>query len=149
MASVPAGLTAFGPLAPAAGASSSADCAVQYCPAGAIQAACARVLVVGSDPSAGPWLADVQSSVQATAAFATVDTFAALLDTPSASLLAGYDAVLAFSNDLFANGALLGDRLAAYHDQGGGVVVALFGNAAGFSLLGAYGAVGNGYALMD
>ena len=66
----------------------------------------------------------MQSTLRATGAFATVDTFAAQSGgsgTPSAALLAGYDAVLAWSDYYaFADAALLGDRLAAYHDQGGG-----------------------------
>jgi hypothetical protein len=74
--------------------------AVQYCPAGATTA-CARVLVVGAVPAA--WLADVQSTLRGTGAFATVDTFAAQSasdggsGTPSAALLAGYVGVLAYS----------------------------------------------------
>jgi hypothetical protein len=124
--------------------------AAAYCPAGATTA-CGSVLVVGA-PYVGvtrDGLAEVQSTLQGTGAFATVDTFNAYYDTPSAALLAGYDAVLAFSSDLFADASLLGDRLAAYHDQGGGVVIAFRANSADRRLQGAYGAVANGYALMD
>ncbi len=123
--------------------------AAQYCPAGSATA-CARVLVVGGDPP--DQIADVQSTLQGTGAFSTVDTFDAASyggsgSTPSAALLADYDAVLAFCGT-FADPTLLGDRLAAYHDQGGGVVIAMWTNSEN-RLQGAYGAVGNGYALMD
>jgi hypothetical protein len=104
----------------------------QYCPAGSPAPACDRVLVACAEvPST---CADVQSKLRDTGAFAVVDTFLAQSSanggagTPTAAQLAAYDAVLVFSNYLFADSALLGDRLATYHDQGGGVVVAMFGN---------------------
>ena len=129
--------------------------AAQHCPPGAIQAACAKVLVVGAEYA--PGLADVQQTLQGMNAFATVDTFDARsvsdggIGTPSAAQLAEYDAVLTFSVWDYADAGLMGDRLAAYHDQGGGVVVATAANAGAHParLQGAYGAVGNGYALLD
>jgi hypothetical protein len=98
----------------------------------------------------------VQSLLRGTAAFSTVDVFLAQSaadggsGTPTASQLAAYHAVLAYDDNLFADPVLLGDRLAAYHDQGGGVVVsgaALVGDTR--RLQGAYGTPGNGYALLD
>ncbi len=105
----------------------------------------------------------MQSSLRATAAFDTVDTFDARaaegggVGTPNSSHLAGYHAVLAFSGWPFADAALLGERLAAFHDQGGGVVVAVFANTqAPFTwgngatpVGGTYSASGGGYALLD
>ena len=100
---------------------------------------------------------DVQSRLQSTGAFTTVDTFDArsAIDggsgTPTAGQLAAYDAVLAFSNNPFSDAVLLGDRLATYHDQGRGVVVALFSNAGNSNarMQGAYGTQANGYALLN
>ncbi len=99
------------------------------------------------------------SKLRGTGAFATVDTFDARSvsdggsGTPSAELFAGYHAVLVCSNIPFGDAVLLGDRLAAYHDQGGGVVVAMWANQAdtdaGAPLRGAYTSLGNGYVLMD
>jgi hypothetical protein len=94
----------------------------------------------------------VQSKLQSTAAFATVDTFDAASSTPSLSQLAAYHAVLVYSQSDFADASLLGDRLADYHDQGGGVVVAFganYGSGGNRRLQGAYGSAGNGYALLD
>ena len=126
----------------------------QYCSPGAVTV-CDAVLVVCADGELN--CADVQSMLRGTGAFAKVDTFNAQSaadggsDTPTAELLAAYHAVLAFSHFPFSNAALLGDRLAAYHDQGGGVVVALSANANAFgtALEGAYGAPGNGYAIFN
>jgi hypothetical protein len=134
-------------LAAAAGARSAG---AQYCPAGATTA-CNTVLVVHTWYRYG---AEVQWTLRGTGAFTTVDAFDGSTDTPTAALLAGYDAVLVFSNYGFADAALLGDRLAAHHDRGGGVVPAVWSNAIQAawcctSLQGAYGALANGYALFD
>ena len=121
----------------------------EFCSPGA-STVCASVLVVyGSTFQRG---VDVQIKLQETMAFAKVDTFDARSDTPTAELLAEYHAVLAFSDDRrFGDGALLGDRLAAYHDQGGGVVVAAHENECQSDLRigGAYARVDEGYALLD
>ena len=122
----------------------------QYCPAGAATA-CDTVLVVHTYSSYG---ADVQSTLRGTGAFAVVDTFDGSNDTPTVAQLAAYDAVLVFSNWGFADAALLGDRLAAHHDRGGGVVPAVWSNTIQPAwcctiLLGAYGTLANGYALFD
>jgi hypothetical protein len=128
----------------------------QYCWPGAFSS-CDSVLVIFDDyPAMG---ADVQATLQGMGAFATVDTFDATDyygGTPTASQLAAYHAVLVYSTGSgFSNAALLGDRLAAYHDQGGGVVVATYANVWDVSaptiqgLRGDYGTVGNGYALLN
>jgi hypothetical protein len=128
----------------------------QYCHPGAATA-CSAVLVVCADYLSS-YCADVQASLRGTGAFTTVDTFDAAASTPGAAELAGYDAVLVHSNQIFSNPALLGDRLAAFHDQGGGVVVANFANsptdwnsASAFNtnLQGAYATPGNGYSLLN
>ncbi len=122
---------------------------------------CDAVLIICAD---GPSrCADVQSRLRATGAFITVDTFLAMsandggAGTPTAAQLAAYHAVLVHSNNfyfrfadsVFADPVLLGDRLAAYHNQGGGVVVAGFANFAGYRLKGAYGTASNGYSLTE
>ncbi len=83
----------------------------------------ADVLIAGSP--GGPWLVDVQNKIAATGRVpGSVDTFFTGLGTPSAEMLAGYDAVLTFTDQGSQNAALLGDRLADYVDAGGGVVQA-------------------------
>jgi hypothetical protein len=126
----------------------------QYCPTGATTS-CNVVLIVCADlPSS---CAYVKSILFGTGAFTTVDTFDARSassggsGTPSASLLGGYCAVIVYSNDPFADATLLGNRLAAFHDQGGGVVVTYPANTPkwGGMLQGAYSLPANGYALMN
>jgi hypothetical protein len=74
----------------------------------------------------------VLAILQGTGAFTTVEFFDAFFETPTAEQLASYHAVLVYRfPDFFYNADLLGDRLAAYHDQGGGVVVAMFANMLG------------------
>ena len=90
----------------------------QYCPAGAVQTACDKVLVVYTFYASEA--ADVQSSLLGTGAFATVDTFDASHSTPSLALLEAYDATFQFSGDVVLNNpVLMGDRLAAYHTTRG------------------------------
>ena len=93
--------------------------------------------------------ADIRSTLWGTGAFATVDIFDASSTTPTAAQLAAYHAVLVVG--AADDAGLLGDRLAAFHDQGGGVVVTVGANmlSYGANLRGAYGTVANGYALMD
>jgi hypothetical protein len=94
----------------------------------------------------------VQTKLQGTGAFTVVDRFDARSNTPTAVQLGAYHAVLAFGRANWHDPEALGDRLATYHDRGGGVVLAAFANG-GFSpaarLQGAYGNVSNGYALLD
>ncbi len=118
-----------------------------FCSSGFAQAACSSVLVVYAYPSSFDG-EDVQATLLGMGAFAKVDTFNAYFDTPTASQLGDYHAVLVYSWDGFSNATLLGDRLADYHDQGGGVVVAWAANL-NMHLQGAYGAADNGYALLD
>ena len=118
----------------------------QYCSPGAATV-CDAVLVVCGEYLA--YCADVRSTLLGPGAFATVDTFDANHGTPTAELLAAYHAVLVYSVYPFSDPALLGDCLAAYPDQGGGVVVAPLALDIVASLQGAYGAPVNGYALLD
>ena len=138
------------PLWGTAGATSAGACSpetTQYCPSGAVQARCSSVLVIGNSP------ADVQGTLWATGAFDIVDAFNPTTSgTPQASQLAAYHAVVLYaSGQSLPDTTLLGDRLAAYHDQGGGVVVMFATNMASWAdnLQGAYGNPANGYALLD
>jgi hypothetical protein len=111
---------------------------------------CDAVLVVCTYPS--NWCSDVQSTLRGTGAFVTVDTFDATFATPTAELLNPYHAALVYSGGSpFSDAALLGDRLADYHDQGSGVVITSLSNVNGYgvNLQGAYSAPENGYALLD
>ena len=119
----------------------------QFCLPG-LATTCDTVLIVCRDESLR--CADVQSTLLGTGAFSIVDIFDTASGAPTAADLAAYHAVLAFSSGGWGGyAALLGDRLAAYHDQGGGVVVAPFSNVVTDGLLGAYGASGNGYTLLN
>ena len=120
----------------------------QYCPPGAATA-CTAVLIVALCSTEADQCEDIRSTLRGTGAFATVDIFDASSAAPAAAQLAAYHAVLVCS--AADDAGLLGDRLAAYHDQGGGVVVTFAANmlSYGANLQGAYGAAANGYALMD
>ncbi|QOI99886.1 MAG: PEP-CTERM sorting domain-containing protein [Phycisphaeraceae bacterium] len=73
---------------------------------------------------------DPRDKLLATGEFSAVDIIpvTAAGSTPTLDQLLAYDAVLVWSNVNFNNAVLLGDRLADYTDQGGGVVVATFAN---------------------
>ncbi len=131
----------------------------RYCDPGAAIISCDKVLVICAvDPSSGQ-CANVRSTLLSTTAFSTVDVFLAMSagyggsGTPTASQLAAYHAVVVLSFWGFEDPVLLGDRLAAYHDQGGGVVLTfatnLYGGIGPTMLEGAYAAPGNGYALLN
>jgi hypothetical protein len=125
----------------------------QYCPVGTVSV-CDSVLVVHTNAG------DIQSTL-ASAGFSNVELFNAASDTPSSARLAMFHAVLVYTGNAvpFINPALLGDRLAAYHNQGGGVVIAASANMASnggasmpqyaTDLRGAYGTPSNGYALLN
>ncbi len=99
---------------------------VQYCSPGSFQSLCNSVLLVYANvPSYGE---DVQAKLRSTGTFTTVDTFNVMPGTPTAEQLACYDAVLVFSANAILDAVTLGDRLAAYHGEGGGVVVAPLAN---------------------
>jgi hypothetical protein len=93
---------------------------------------------------------DVQSKLMEIGSFSTVDLFFASAGTPTLSLLEGYLAVLVYSGgdgSVFMDSNGLGDVLADYWDGGGGVVVA--SGAVMGSIGGRFGAVENGYRLMQ
>ncbi len=83
------------------------------------------VLICGS-PVEQVWLNDVQSKLVATGQFTSVDIFNSGTATPTLASLTSYDAVLHFTDTPPFNNVDLGDNLAAYVDQGGGVVNCVF-----------------------
>jgi hypothetical protein len=122
----------------------------QYCPPNAVQAACSSVLLIHWDSDGfSSYGTSLRNALRAMGYFTTVDNFNAALNTPSASLLASYDAVFIYGAEGLLDPDGLGDRLAAYHDQGGGVVVAGLANQASYSVRGAWRDPRNGYALLD
>jgi hypothetical protein len=122
--------------------------AAQYCLPGAYQATCESVLIVHSAARIS-YTEDVQTKVSGTNTFRAVDTFDATVATPTMSQLGAYDAVLVFTNGSFSNGTMFGDLLAAYHDQGGGVVISLLHKQENTDFMGAFGTPANGYAILD
>ncbi|MBL8875828.1 MAG: hypothetical protein JNM86_08545 [Phycisphaerae bacterium] len=83
------------------------------------------VLIVHSEPSAA-WVSDVQNKLLSSGQFTLVGTFGANTGTPSLAQLLTYDAVLLFSDSIFADPTTLGNNLADYVDAGGGVVNMVF-----------------------
>jgi hypothetical protein len=99
-------------------------------------AAQASVLILGAPVQAGS-LADVQSKITATGVVSgVVDVFNVATGTPTLAMLTAYDAVLVYNESAtvpFASALQLGNVLADYVDQGGGVVEAGLSHAtAGF-----------------
>ena len=86
-----------------------------------------NVLLAGSPGDFGPWMADVQAKIAATGRISgNIDMFDTSSGTPTAALLAGYGAVLTFTDAVYQDATLMGNRLADYVDAGGGVVQATF-----------------------
>lgn len=83
---------------------------------------------------------DVQSKLQATGRFSTVDVFYAATSTPTVAQLQNYPAVLVWSDSPFADKVQLGNNLDTYAQAGGRVVVAVFAvtNPGSLSLGGAF-----------
>jgi hypothetical protein len=121
----------------------------QYCLSGYHQIRCQSVLIVHSANISNA--EDVQAKLRATNAFNTVDTLDAAYGAPTLSRLNAYDAVLLFNDRLFSNGTIIGDLLAAYHDNGGGVVAVGLSREQGRNrtFMGAFGTPGNGYTVLD
>jgi hypothetical protein len=77
--------------------------------------------------AAPPGYADeVRTQLMATMKFGVINIYDASLMTPTLADLQAHQAVLVFSDKLFASPIALGDVLADYYDGGGRVVLALF-----------------------
>jgi hypothetical protein len=96
------------------------------------EAAPLTVAVLHSDPD----IADVAAKVWADDRIAVLDLIDLRVVTPTLDDLLPYDAVLAYSRFPLMDGAAVGDVLADYSDEGGGVVQAVFSWAAGWDFEG-------------
>ena len=76
-----------------------------------------------SDPN---WNYDVQAKLVATGQFSTVDIINVNSITPTLTQLQAYDAVLVYSDAVYADSIALGNVMADYVDSGGGVVCMMF-----------------------
>jgi hypothetical protein len=90
----------------------------------------ASVLILGG-PSDSTWNNDVKAKILASDVIGDpIDIFNVRSGTPTAAQLKAYRAVLVFSDDPgFADPTTLGNLLADYVDNGGGVVIAPFATA--------------------
>jgi hypothetical protein len=119
----------------------------QYCDAGyGLPASGVSALLVHGedDPNRA---ADVQTKLQSTGAFLSVDAFSAFSSTPTLPLLQQYTVVFVFRYGGFQSTAGLGDVLAQYWDGGGAVVLAW--NAVITLNAGIFGISSNGYILLE
>ncbi len=76
--------------------------------------------------SATSYITDVQSKLQGTGEFTSVDVYDAGAGTPLIGDLTPYDAIFVISDGGFADSVALGDVVADYTDLGGGVVTGVF-----------------------
>ncbi len=86
------------------------------------------VLIVHAAGSSS-WVADVQAKLNSSTQFTSVASLDARIGTPSLAQLLPYDAVLLFTDAVFADPVALGNNLADYVDAGGGVVNMAFSTA--------------------
>ena len=98
-----------------------------------------RVAIFGA-PGLPAYNADVQSKILGVGTIGQVDAFLVTAGNPVPTLadLRKYQAVLVYSDASFNNNVALGNVLADYVDQGGGVVLATFGfwSSGGLSMQG-------------
>ncbi|MSP63571.1 MAG: choice-of-anchor D domain-containing protein [Myxococcales bacterium] len=84
------------------------------------RAALPTVVVLAASASSGP---DVQKQIMKTNAFSKVDLFRVDEGTPTVAQLKAYDAAVVYSFLTFKDPKALGDNLATFLEQGGGVVL--------------------------
>lgn len=91
----------------------------------------ARVAVIAADSAS--FALDVQAKIASAGVFssAQIDFIDAHTTTPSLAQLDAYSSVLVYSNLGFQDPTTLGNNLAAYVNQGHGVVIATFANVTG------------------
>lgn len=95
------------------------------------------VALVEADPG---YYSDVQTKLQATGLFSTVDVFQANADTPTLAYLQAYQSVLVWSDANFYDSTALGNVLDTYARNGGGVVTGVFANTNALVIGGAFSA---------
>jgi len=83
------------------------------------------VLVIHAVPVVS-YADDLVSKLEATHRFTNVDGWNGAISTPTVGDLIGYDAVFIIPDTTFQDSTTLGNNLAAYVDQGGGVVDSVF-----------------------
>ncbi|MBL0927938.1 MAG: hypothetical protein IBJ11_09860 [Phycisphaerales bacterium] len=98
------------------------------------------VAVIGSDSTASTFNTDITGKLAGLRRFSAVDVFQTAAVTPNNAQLRPYSGLFVYSNLPPLDRVALGNNLAAFVDQGGGVVVAPGAQASvgGFSLLGAW-----------
>jgi hypothetical protein len=84
-----------------------------------------NVAICGA-PSIAGWNNDVRTKLLATGQFNNVDIITVNTVTPTLARLQAYNAVLVYSDSIYANATALGNVMADYVDAGGGVVCAMF-----------------------
>ena len=87
-------------------------------------------VAIMASPSTSTWNDDVQTKLQNTGFFNTVDVYDTTEVIPSVEEMNSYCAVLAYSDNFSFDDEILGDNLADYVDTGAGVVTAVFANEA-------------------
>ncbi len=90
------------------------------------------------------WNTDVASKLMGVGSLPKVDIISVTGSTPSLAQLRSYQSVMVYSDGNFNDSVAMGNVLADYIDQGGGVVIQTFGfyNGSGLGLL---GRISNGY----
>lgn len=94
---------------------------------GIMHASLPKILLVAADDDS--YILDVQAKLTATGMFSVIDMFNTRSATPNIATLKKYNAILVWTNYHPTDEELLGDNLAAYIEDGGGVVDAVFDNA--------------------
>ena len=103
----------------------------------------ASVAVLSAEPSAA-WNSDVTNKIMGTGSLPRVDLISVTGSTPTLAQLRSYQSVMVYSDGSFNDSVALGNVLADYIDQGGGVVLQTFSFYSGAGL-GILGRVTNGY----
>ena len=102
--------------------------AFSLCTSGPLAAQGLNVAVLGAEGT-DYTLNDVEAKLEDTGQFNQVDQVQVYLDTPTLAVLNNYDTVLTWSNYDYNDSVALGNVLADFVDQGGGVVVMVFANS--------------------
>jgi hypothetical protein len=103
----------------------------------------ASVAVLSAEPSAA-WNSDVTNKIMGTGSLPRVDLISVTGSTPTLAQLRSYQSVMVYSDGSFNDSVALGNVLADYIDQGGGVVLQTFSFYSGAGL-GILGRATNGY----
>jgi len=100
---------------------------------GDVNSAGLNVAVLGAENSSSG-LMDAVNKIYATGKFASVSYINLYYYTPTLSEVSAFDAVMVFSNFPYANNTQVGNVLADYVDNGGGVVASMFEHGGSYKL---------------